>query len=87
MKADWNATSTNQGMPRITGKQQKLGEGHGTDPPQNLQKEPTLSAPGFQTCSLQNCEKVNTCPSTNSYPYISFKHKYTHTQTHHIEVI
>lgn len=51
MKADWNDTSRNQGMPRIAGKQQKLGEGHGTDPTQNLQKEPTLPAPGKHVAS------------------------------------
>ena len=34
----WSDASTNQGMPRIAGIHQKLGDRHGTDPPE----QPTL---------------------------------------------
>ena len=40
---------------------QKLGEKHGTDIPQNLQKKPTLLTPGFWTSNLQNHEKITFC--------------------------
>lgn len=58
---DQSEASKSQGIPRIAGSQQKLGEGHGTDSPSERSRRTNPANTWFQISSFQNQETIKFC--------------------------
>lgn len=58
---DWNDAAKSQRIPKIASHNQKLGRNKERFYPEPQKGNMTLLTPSFQTCGLQNCERLNVC--------------------------